>query len=95
MDFDDAWADAPPAPKVQKTEDPRPAAAASALAFQLGARVVIHGLASRPEQVAHIVTLPTDAQPRFGVMLMSKEQILVNEVNLKASLLNFNAEDPA
>ena len=28
-DFDDAWADAPPASKVQKTEVPRPAAAAA------------------------------------------------------------------
>ena len=61
-DMDDSWADEAPVAKAARREqaslwEARPGA--SAPAFKLGTRVVIHGLASMPEQTAHVVSLPT------------------------------------
>ena len=61
---------------------------ASAPALKLGTRVVLHGMASMPEQVAHIVSLPAAVQARVGVVLKSGKSILVKPENLKASLFS-------
>ena len=57
----------------------------SSLHFKPGTRVDLRGLRSRPEQAAHVVSVPTASQPRYGVELLStKERILVKVENVHA-----------
>jgi hypothetical protein len=64
---------------------PRQSLESSRMHFRPGTRVDLRGLRSRPEQAAHIVSVPTVSQPRYGVELVStKERILVKVENVHA-----------
>ena len=68
----------------------------SSLHFRPGTRVVLRGLRSRPEQAAHIVSVPTASQPRYGVELLStKERILVKAENVHAPILAADIDMPS
>ena len=63
--------------------------------FKPGTRVVLRGLRSRPEQAAHVISVPTSSQPRYGVELLStKERILVKVENVHAPMAAGDLEAP-